>query len=136
MKKAYIITIIILVFGIGGWVVVANKSAGTYVSSGNSASQETIRPTGTTTDTAPATSGEKTFTMADVAAHSTGKSCYTAIGGTVYDVTSWILNHPGGPEAILSLCGKDGSQAFSNQHGGQRRPASELATFKIGVLAQ
>ncbi len=76
------------------------------------------------------------ISMAVVATHNSGSSCWTAINGSVYDVTSWINQHPGGPDAILSLCGKDGSAAFNGQHGGQARPANELATFKIGVLAK
>lgn len=76
-----------------------------------------------------------TYTAAQVAAHASGSSCWTSINGNVYDVTRWITQHPGGPEAILSLCGTDGSAAFNAQHGGERRPASELASFKIGTLA-
>jgi hypothetical protein len=38
--------------------------------------------------------------------------------------------------AILSLCGKDGTVAFNAQHGGQGRPETELASFKIGTLVQ
>lgn len=75
------------------------------------------------------------FTMADVAKHNSGSSCWTAINGNVYDVTSWINQHPGGAQSILSLCGIDGSSAFNGQHGGQRRPEAELATFKIGALS-
>jgi len=82
-------------------------------------------------DTTPAPSG---YTMADVQKHNSGTSCWTTINGNVYDVTTWINQHPGGRDAILSLCGIDGSSAFNNQHGGQGRPESELATFKIGAL--
>lgn len=74
------------------------------------------------------------YTMAQVADHSSSSSCWTAIDGTVYDVTSWINQHPGGADKILGLCGKDGTTQFTNQHGGEARPASELATFKIGQL--
>ena len=76
------------------------------------------------------------YTMGDVAKHDSRSSCWTAINGSVYDVTRWIDQHPGGADAILSLCGIDGSGAFNAQHGGQRRPASELAAFQIGSLAQ
>ena len=104
-----------------------------------SAPSETTNPaaggsttvTTTTTTTPPAASG---YTMADVAKHATRSSCWTAVNGNVYDVTAWISQHPGGANAILSMCGKDGSAAFNDQHGGQRRPASELASFKIGAL--
>ncbi|HJV33290.1 MAG TPA: cytochrome b5-like heme/steroid binding domain-containing protein [Patescibacteria group bacterium] len=74
------------------------------------------------------------YAMADVAKHKNASSCWTAIDGAVYDLTSFIGRHPGGPGAILALCGVDGSAAFNAQHGGQRRPARELAGFKIGTL--
>ena len=76
-----------------------------------------------------------TYTMAQVAAHNSQTSCYTVVQGSVYDVTSFISQHPGGARAILSLCGRDGTAAFEGQHGGQGRPAAELASFKIGTLA-
>lgn len=76
-----------------------------------------------------------TYTMADVAAHDSAASCYAAVGGSVYDLTSWISRHPGGERAILSLCGTDGTAAFTAQHGGQARPEQTLASFKIGTLA-
>jgi cytochrome b involved in lipid metabolism len=95
---------------------------------------------GTDTTSAPHESlnpgGGISYAMADVAKHADRTSCWTAINGNVYDVTSWIDQHPGGPEAILFICGKDGSAAFNDQHGGQRRPAQELAGFLIGSLAQ
>ncbi len=74
------------------------------------------------------------FTMIDVSTHNTESSCWTAINGSVYDVTAWISAHPGGKRSIIGLCGIDGSDAFNGKHGGQARPASELATFKIGIL--
>ncbi len=87
-----------------------------------------------TTSAAPAATGS--YTLAQVAAHTDAKSCWTTINGGVYDVTPWISQHPGGAAAILSLCGKDGSAAFTDQHSGQARPASELAGFKIGTLSK
>ena len=76
------------------------------------------------------------YTMAQVKAHATASSCWTAVNGKVYDVTSWISQHPGGAGAIISMCGIDGSSAFNGQHGGQRRPATELASFLLGPLTQ
>ena len=99
-----------------------------------SAPYESTNPNASTTQTASNTG--KTYTLAEVATHTDAKSCWTTISGGVYDVTSWISQHPGGRDAILSLCGKDGSDAFNGQHGGQARPAAELASFKIGTLAK
>ena len=60
---------------------------------------------------------------------------WAAIDGNVYDLTEWIGQHPGGSQRILPLCGTDATAAFSAQHGGQARPASELASFLLGPLA-
>lgn len=35
-----------------------------------------------------------------------------AIEGKVYDVTSFLNNHPGGAEALKKYSGKDATQAF------------------------
>lgn len=78
----------------------------------------------------------KTFTMAEVQQHNSVSSCYTVVNGSVYDVTPWISKHPGGEKAIASMCGKDASAAYDRQHNTQARPASELASFKIGTLAK
>ncbi|MEK7194180.1 MAG: cytochrome b5-like heme/steroid binding domain-containing protein [Patescibacteria group bacterium] len=73
-------------------------------------------------------------TLTTVAKHNSRSSCWSAINGSVYDLTSWIPNHPGGKQAILSLCGIDGSQSFNNQHGGSSKVARILGGFKIGTL--
>lgn len=77
-----------------------------------------------------------TFTMADIDAHAFSESCYTVIRGSVYDLTDWIAKHPGGPDAILKICGKDGTSAFVGKHGGMEKQENLLATMKIGTLVQ
>lgn len=74
------------------------------------------------------------FTLADVTKHNKSTDCYSVVRGSVYDLTLWIKQHPGGSSAIISMCGIDATQAFMDQHGGQGRPESELASFKIGVI--
>lgn len=109
-----------------------SRSVGTQSVQPASATASAPAKTPAQTPTQPATVG--TYTMAQVAAHNNTASCYTAIGGSVYDLTGFINQHPGGAGAILSLCGKDGTAAFSAQHGGNPRPANELASLKIGTL--
>lgn len=82
------------------------------------------------------TTTSQAYTLTIVANHNSQSSCWTAINGNVYDVTKWIGQHPGGAQAIIGLCGKDGSSAFNDQHGGQRKPENELASFKIGTLTK
>lgn len=91
-----------------------------------------------TTATPQATATSKvagTYNAADLKKHATASSCWSAINGNVYDLTKWINRHPGGASVIKGLCGHDGTAGFNGQHGGQSRPASELAAFKIGKFA-
>ncbi len=96
----------------------------------------TSTPTPTTTVSAtptptPTIAG---YTMAQVRANNTAKSCWTAIDGYVYNLTNWINSHPGGSGAILFLCGTDGSNAFKAQHENQTRPTIRLETYRLGPL--
>jgi len=112
MKNKIGITILIIILG-GGIFIIFNSSS-------NTSSAKT-----------PTT---QIYSMTDVSSHKDAKSCWTAINGNVYDLTSWIDEHPGGREAILYICGKDGTEAFNTQHGGQARPEAELKAFLIGKL--
>ena len=74
------------------------------------------------------------ITMDEVAAHASADDCWSVVNGTVYDLTSWIAQHPGGPSPIESMCGQDATSAFTSQHGGQKTPEKVLAGFEIGRL--
>lgn len=78
----------------------------------------------------------KTYTLAEIAKHSNASSCYTAVRGTVYDLTNFITKHPGGASNILKICGKDGTSAFTRKHAGRPEPEQELAGHEIGKLAK
>lgn len=104
-----------------------------FKSTGTSSTQ-VVTPNPTTTTTTPSsTSG---ITLATIAKHSGRSSCWSAVNGGVYDLTSWITNHPGGEQTILSMCGVDGSSGYNGQHGSSGKPARMLAGFKIGTLAK
>lgn len=75
-----------------------------------------------------------TFTMDDVKAHATAADCWSVVDGTVYDLTRWEGQHPGGQQVILGMCGSDGTAAYKGQHGSQKKPASSLAQFAIGTI--
>ena len=94
----------------------------------------TPSPTPVVTPTPTPTPTVAGFTMTQVRANNTARSCWTVIDGVVYDLTKWISNHPGGSGAILFLCGTDGTNAFSAQHQNQARPAIRLDTYRLGPL--
>jgi predicted heme/steroid binding protein len=147
MKNKWVIAGIAIVIIIAGIVVFKSKPStpvdqsnvevvdDTTVPTTDATTGEVVTPTPVTTGITAAP-GAKTFTLADVAKHNSQSSCYSAVNGVVYDLTSWITRHPGGEREILSICGKDGSSAFNGQHSGQGKPETMLASFKIGTLAK
>lgn len=150
-KLTSIIIGIVLVIGMGTLVYVTKKPAvlpvenTTTNTTANNTIQNPVKTiTGGTTTTTTTTSQTTTqttsspegITLAQVASHNSRASCWSAINGSVYDLTSWISNHPGGENAILSICGIDGSNAYNGQHGGSSKPARILGGFKLGALTQ
>lgn len=99
----------------------------TNVSTTEQQTQTSITPT-------PISNNPISYTMTEVRLHNSSKSCWSVVNGGVYDLTTWIGGHPGGKEAILSICGKDGSDGFNEQHDGQSSPLKALLKFKIGIL--
>jgi cytochrome b involved in lipid metabolism len=138
-SKNIIASIVVLIALVGG-VIILTRPAGQNPVSQSSATSTvnnpvpSSKPRSTPNPKPVPHPSAKTFSITEVASHNSASSCWTAISGRVYDLTSWIGEHPGGAQAILSLCGIDGTQAFNNQHGGQARPAQELASFYIGDL--
>lgn len=57
--------------------------------------------------------------LADLGNHNSLSDCWVAYQGKVYDLTSWLPEHPGSAEAITPYCGKsqEFESAFDNQHG-------------------
>ena len=76
------------------------------------------------------------YTMSQVAANNSAKSCWAVIEGSVYNLTAWINSHPGGSSAILSLCGTEATSSFKGKHANQSRPAAQLSGYLLGVLAK
>ncbi|MCR4311976.1 MAG: cytochrome b5 domain-containing protein [Candidatus Uhrbacteria bacterium] len=76
------------------------------------------------------------YTMAEVESHGTGESCWATINGGVYDLTTWVNSHPGGPLAILALCGENGTTVFNAVHGGSAPQEDKLAEYKIGTFVE
>jgi cytochrome b involved in lipid metabolism len=136
-KNILIGIIIVIVLIIGGFIIFNNQSANpnTYPSP-TETSEATTTDKATTTDNSVASSTAKTYAMAEVITHNSATSCWATIDGNVYNLTTWIKQHPGGEQAILSICGKDGTQAFHAQHGTQQKQADILVTFKIGTLSK
>ncbi len=84
----------------------------------------------------PAETKKAGFTAADVSSHNSVSSCYVIVGEGVYDLTDWIAKHPGGADNITKLCGTDGTELFTKQHGTFQKAKDTLASYMIGDLVK
>ncbi|MEY4163120.1 MAG: hypothetical protein RLZZ79_72 [Actinomycetota bacterium] len=95
-----------------------------------------VTPTPSPTPTPTPSATERSYTTAEVASRNNERSCWSIVNGNVYDLTNWIRQHPGGKDAILRICGVDGTARFTGQHGGSSSIANELKEYLIGKLAK
>lgn len=86
------------------------------------------------------------YFIEEVKRHNSENDCWTRIGDSVYDITSYIPRHPGGDE-ILAACGADGTSLFEartdsegNEIGSGTPHSSsarkQLERLKIGIVVQ
>jgi len=100
----------------------------------------TVPETTTSSATAPTPStSSKTFTVAEVATHNSTSDCWLIINNTVYDVSKFLGDHPGGASIIIPYCGKEATKAFDTQDRGSRGGHSSSASsmlngYQIGTL--
>ena len=55
---------------------------------------------------------EKEYSMEEVAKHNKKDDLWIVVKGIVLDVTNWLDEHPGGPQALFSHMGKDASEGL------------------------
>jgi predicted heme/steroid binding protein len=53
---------------------------------------------------------DKEFTLEEVAKHNKKDDLWIAVKGVVMDVSNWLDEHPGGPQALFSHMGRDASE--------------------------
>jgi cytochrome b5 len=78
---------------------------------------------------------DKSFPMVEVARHSTEKDCWMVVNGLVYDVTSFLEEHPGGEDIMVDSSGRDATREFEDVgHSGEAR--AQLKELLIGALRE
>ena len=62
---------------------------------------------------------EEGITRQEIAENNNEESCWVGYYGYVYDLTSWLNQHPGGANEILPHCGtvEEFTEAYDNRHG-------------------
>ena len=76
------------------------------------------------------------YTAEDVADHAEPSSCWVSRAGKVYDVTSFLRDHPGGDDLILQYAGKDVEEVMRDklEHEHSDSAYSMLDEYVIGRL--
>ncbi|CAN1152373.1 Cytochrome b5 isoform A [Linum perenne] len=75
----------------------------------------------------------KLYSMQEASQHNSKDDCWIVIDGKVYDVSSYLDDHPGGDDVILQVTGKDATDDFEDV-GHSQTARDELKTFFIGEL--
>lgn len=75
------------------------------------------------------------YTVEEVARHNTAKSLWVIINRKVYDVTAFHRLHPGGPNVLLQMGGKDATAASATSHK-NALPANLMWEFCIGSVVR
>jgi len=84
-----------------------------------------FNPSMTTIPSAPAaqssgggggSGGTRSVSSAEVAKHNSEGDLWVIIEGKVYDLTSFLPDHPGGKKAIMLFAGKDATEEFNMLH--------------------
>ncbi|KAI1813202.1 ferredoxin reductase-like protein [Poronia punctata] len=71
------------------------------------------------------------YTAKEVSAHNTPADAWMIIHGSVYDVTKYLQDHPGGADVLLDAAGKDASEDFDN--AGHSEDAFDImAEYRVG----
>ncbi|KAF8950481.1 hypothetical protein BGZ46_004491, partial [Entomortierella lignicola] len=73
----------------------------------------------------------KSFTKADLAQHSSKTDLYVAIHGKVYDISSFIDEHPGGEEVLIDEAGRDATESFEDV-GHSEEARDILSKYYVG----
>eukprot|EP01089_Gocevia_fonbrunei_P013596 TRINITY_DN3515_c0_g1_i2.p1 TRINITY_DN3515_c0_g1~~TRINITY_DN3515_c0_g1_i2.p1 ORF type:complete len:157 (-),score=42.94 TRINITY_DN3515_c0_g1_i2:9-419(-) len=75
----------------------------------------------------------KSYTLAEINKHNTSTDCWLIVDNKVYDVTSYVDEHPGG-DAIFNNAGADSTKGFKgDQH--PLRVADMIEEYYIGTVA-
>ena len=77
-----------------------------------------------------------TYTSAQVQAHNTADSCWVIHNAGVFDMTSFVQDHPGGEEYILDHAGQDITELMKDElsHTHSEGAYEMMEDFRVGTL--
>jgi hypothetical protein len=121
LKKAFILPISILLVITGIWLIIHFYAPLALAYLQNNP------------PTSPPDQSNSTYTINEVSKHNTATDCWTIIENNVYNVTSFIDQHPGG-DRITQACGIDATQLFKIDFPHNAEGEAVLKDYFIGEL--
>lgn len=80
---------------------------------------------------------EKLLLPSEVAQHRSMSSCFVSFRGFVYDLTEFLMLHPGGAKILFDKTGRDITNDFNLAHGKDPNPfLAMIEPYRIGLLFQ
>ncbi|TQV97792.1 Cytochrome b5 [Cordyceps javanica] len=76
----------------------------------------------------------RNYTLAQIAEANTPEKAWIVIHGRVYNVSSYLDDHPGGRDVLLELAGSDATSDFDFV-GHSKSAAKAMAEFQVGAVA-
>jgi cytochrome b involved in lipid metabolism len=73
-----------------------------------------------------------TLNTQEIAKHNSGTDCWLIINQQVYNVTTYLNQHPGNASTILPYCGQDGTTAFDTKGRSAGNTHSSFANNLLG----
>jgi nitrate reductase (NAD(P)H) len=83
---------------------------------------------------APKKDASPTYSKTELSKHAEEKDCWIAVESKVYDVTSFLADHPGGGASIMLCAGQDATDEFNSLHSSKAR--AMLEKYYIGELVE
>ncbi|KAI9680161.1 MAG: hypothetical protein M1829_001398 [Trizodia sp. TS-e1964] len=76
---------------------------------------------------------ETEYSMEEVAKHNKKEDLWIVVKGIVLDVTNWLDEHPGGPQALMNFMGRDATEEFAMLHDDEVIPkyASNIVIGRV-----
>ncbi|XP_010930312.1 uncharacterized protein [Elaeis guineensis] len=76
----------------------------------------------------------KRYSPSEISLHTTKKDCWLFIHGKVYDVTTFLEDHPGGEEVLLNASANGDATESFEEVGHSSTAISMMESYVIGVV--
>jgi cytochrome b involved in lipid metabolism len=76
------------------------------------------------------------ISLSELRQHDSTSDCWMAIGGDVYDLTTYARSHPGGSKEIYPYCGMDATDAYERERKHKASDLNVVRSLKVGTYEE